>query len=209
METDITKFLSYEIKKELAERYFGFRKLIEEDKDTLEKDLRHSKQTIGNRIVLDLSRLYILLRDESLIDQFLTLTGLGEKFFYDPYILTSPTIRARVFSGVKAKGLTAKMVVIVNCVEGCIPHIGKHDREEDKQKELAEQERLFFVALTRTTSILLISSTGIIRRGDAARMSVMPSDGWHWLETTPSRFIDILGPEAPSPQLGEDYIRNM
>jgi len=107
MESDITKFLSYEIKKELADRYFGFRKLIEEDKDTLEKDLRHSNQTIGNRIVLDLSRLYILLQDEALIDQFLNLTGLGEKFFYDPYILTSPTIKARVFSGVKAKGLTA------------------------------------------------------------------------------------------------------
>jgi hypothetical protein len=47
------------------------------------------------------------LQDESLIDQFLTLTGLGEKFFYDPYIPTSPTIREKVFSGVKAKGLTA------------------------------------------------------------------------------------------------------
>ena len=35
MEHDIAKVLSYEIKKELADRYFGFRKIIEDDKEDL------------------------------------------------------------------------------------------------------------------------------------------------------------------------------
>jgi DNA helicase-2/ATP-dependent DNA helicase PcrA len=110
----------------------------------------------------------------------------------------------------KAKGLEAKMVVVVNCLEGCMPHIKrKYDSEQQKQEDLAEQERLFFVALTRTTNILLISSTGIMRRGDVARMSVMAGTGWYWSETPPSRFIDMLGPKAPRPQLGEDYLQNM
>ena len=110
----------------------------------------------------------------------------------------------------KAKGLEAKMVIVVNCLEGCIPHIDKkYDSERRKQEDLAEQERLFFVALTRTTNILLISSTGIMRRGDVARMSVMAGTEWYWSETPPSRFIDMLGPNAPSPQLGEDYLQNM
>lgn len=109
----------------------------------------------------------------------------------------------------KAKGLTAKMVVIVNCLEGCIPYRGEYDNKADEQKELAEQERLFFVALTRTANILLISSTGIMRRGDIARMGVKRGAEWYWSTTQPSSFIDMLGPEAPAPQLGEDYIRNM
>lgn len=110
----------------------------------------------------------------------------------------------------KAKGLEAKMVIVVNCLEGCIPHIDKkYDSERQKQEDLAEQERLFFVALTRTTNILLISSTGIMRRGDVARMSVMAGTEWYWSETPPSRFIDMLGPNAPPPQLGEDYLQNM
>jgi len=109
----------------------------------------------------------------------------------------------------KAKGLTAKMVVIVNCLEGCIPHVGEYESEDEKQKDLAEQERLFFVALTRTTKILIISSTAIMRRGDVARMSVMAGTEWYWSETMPSRFINMLGPNAPSPLIGEDYIRNM
>lgn len=151
MESDITKFLSYEIKKELADRYFGFRKLIEEDKGSLEKDLRHSSQTIGNRIVLDLSRIYILLKDESLIDQFLTLTGLGEKFFYDPYIPTSPTIRERVFSGVKAKGLTAsgRFKNLFMCLYEALQKDIEEYREKlteliDSQETIEEEINLFY-----------------------------------------------------------------
>jgi superfamily I DNA/RNA helicase len=109
----------------------------------------------------------------------------------------------------KAKGLEAKMVVVVNCLEGCIPSFGDYKGEKEKQEQLAEQERLFFVSLTRTTNILLLSSTGIMRRGDAARMKVTASTRRYWPETAPSRFIDMLGPKAPSPQRGEDYIRNM
>lgn len=109
----------------------------------------------------------------------------------------------------KAKGLTAKMIVIANCLEGCIPYIGDYANEQVQQEALAEQERLFFVSLTRTTNILIISSTAIMRRGEAARLSVVPGDGIFWSETHPSRFIDMLGQSAPHPVIGEDYISQM
>jgi len=109
----------------------------------------------------------------------------------------------------KAKGLTAKMVVIVNCLEGCIPYVDDYASGQEKQDALAEQERLFFVALTRTTNILIISSTAIMKRGDVARLSVVPGSGWYWSETQPSRFINMLGPNAPAPIIGEDYVRQM
>jgi len=105
----------------------------------------------------------------------------------------------------KAKGLTAKMIVIANCLEGCIPFIGDYPNEQ----AMAEQERLFFVSLTRTTNILIISSTAIMRRGEAARLSVVPGEGTFWSETHPSRFIDMLGQSAPAPVIGEDYITQM
>lgn len=109
----------------------------------------------------------------------------------------------------KAKGLTAKMVVIANCLDGCIPYVGDYASEKKKQEALAEQERLFFVSLTRTTNILIISSTAIMRRGEAARLSVVPGGGRFWSETQPSRFIDMLGKTAPTPIIGEDYVRRM
>lgn len=107
MTSDISQFLNYEIKKELADRYFGFRKLIEEDKAHLEKDIYHHTRTVGQRIVVDLNRIYIMLQDEELIRRFLEITGLEEKFYYDPYILTAPNLRSRIFAGVKTWGLTA------------------------------------------------------------------------------------------------------
>lgn len=107
MTSDISDVLNYEIKKELADRYFGFRKLIEQDKALLKQDIRHHTLTLGQRILFDLNRIYIMLQDEKLIRRFLQLTKLEEKFYYDPYILTSPTLRARIFSGVKTWGLTA------------------------------------------------------------------------------------------------------
>lgn len=109
----------------------------------------------------------------------------------------------------KAKGLTAKMVVIANCLEGCIPYVDDYASEKEKQDALAEQERLFFVALTRTTNILIISSTAIMRRGDVARLSVVPGAGWYWFETQPSSFIYMLGQTAPTPIIGEDYVKQL
>jgi superfamily I DNA/RNA helicase len=102
------------------------------------------------------------------------------------------------------------MVVIANCLEGCIPyHVDDSVSEPEKQVILAEQERLFFVALTRTTNILVISSSGIMRRGDIARLGAVPGSGRWWPETPPSRFINMLGTAAPDPIIGEDYMEQV
>ena len=45
MDLDIAKVMAYEIKKEMAERYFGFRRLIEEDKEKLAAQIRRQTMT--------------------------------------------------------------------------------------------------------------------------------------------------------------------
>ncbi len=103
---DITKILSFEVKKEIAERYFGFRKRIESDKDQYEQRLTASSLELENDIGFDLIRIYILLHSEDLIRQFIRLVGLPQDFFYDPYFVQSATIRRRVFCGQKLRGWT-------------------------------------------------------------------------------------------------------
>ena len=105
---DLTKILSFEVKKEIAERYFGFRKRIEDDKDLYEQRLTISSLELENKIGFDLIRIYILLQSEDLIHRFTHLVGLPEKFFYDPYFVLSPTIRKRAFSGRKLRGWTKR-----------------------------------------------------------------------------------------------------
>ncbi len=105
---DIDQMLSIEIKKEIADRYFGFRKLIEENIQDYDNQvlssLRHLEQNTG----FDLVRIYILLKDEQLIHNFFQAVGLDERLFFDPYLMESPTIRKRVFTGREVHGLTRK-----------------------------------------------------------------------------------------------------
>jgi hypothetical protein len=106
MMQDIDQMLSIEVKKEIADRYFGFRKLIEDDIQLYDDQVLASIRSLEQKVGFDLVRLYILLKDTQLIHDFFQIAGLDERLFYDPYLTESPTIRKRVFAGRSAHGLT-------------------------------------------------------------------------------------------------------
>ena len=103
---DMESFLSFEVKKELADRYFGSRKLIEDDRQQYDQKIQEAYRLLECTVGYDLIRLYILLRQESLIHDFFRLTGLRDDIFLDPYVLSSATIRQRLFAGLRFRGLT-------------------------------------------------------------------------------------------------------
>lgn len=105
---DLNSTLAFEVKKELADRYFGFRKIIEEDTNEYQKKIIASALELENVIGFDLVRLYVLLQDNDLIKDLFRLTGLGEILFYDQYISKSPSIRKRVLADLPIHGLTRK-----------------------------------------------------------------------------------------------------
>lgn len=151
MEQDIAKVLAYEVKKELADRYFGFRRLIEEDKEALDRSIRQQSLTMEQQICLDLVRIYILLRDETLIQEFCELTGLKKAMFYDPYVVQSTTIRRSVFEGVRASGLTMAARfrnLILNSYATLVEHVDRYLKrfgELRTERETIEEEiRLFY-----------------------------------------------------------------
>lgn len=104
VEADISKALTYQVKREIAERYFGVRKLIEEDRNSLDRMVSDLRRRYEQRIGRDLVRIYVLLRDPALIDRFLALIGLEDRPFYDPYVVESATSRARLLKEVKTHG---------------------------------------------------------------------------------------------------------
>ncbi len=103
---DIDKILSLEIKRELAGRYFGFRKLIEDDIKDYDQQVLNSFYQLEQNIGFNLIRLYILLNDEDLIHNFFQLAGFRDDIFFDPYLLESRTIKKRVFKNIKTRGIT-------------------------------------------------------------------------------------------------------
>ncbi|MDH4318981.1 MAG: hypothetical protein OEV64_11360 [Desulfobulbaceae bacterium] len=106
MEQNIEDVLALEIKKQIADRYFGFRKLIEEDIREYDNQILNSSARLERIIGFEFVRIYILLKDEKLIHSFFSLVGQHDLPFYDPYLTESPTIRKRLFSGLKVRGFT-------------------------------------------------------------------------------------------------------
>ena len=110
----------------------------------------------------------------------------------------------QVMSLHKSKGLTRKVVVVTSCCQGLIPTRSKELqmlRFESREQELEEQRRLFYVAITRSKKVLVLSSFRRIEYADAMRMNVYAPSGM----TTASRFIRELGPTAPRSQAGVEW----
>ena len=108
----------------------------------------------------------------------------------------------RVMSLHKSKGLTAKLVVVMGCIEGMIPRIDYTAPQADRQRSLEEQRRLFYVALTRTTETLILSSVTHIPVQQAFQMGLGVAGG----QVQASRFINELGPTRPAPIAGDALV---
>jgi DNA helicase II / ATP-dependent DNA helicase PcrA len=109
----------------------------------------------------------------------------------------------RVMSLHKSKGLTSKVVIISGCTQGLIPFVNTDETPQEAAITLCEQRRLFYVAITRCTETLVISSTAWMPRKFAWKIGarVAPGRGAK-AATIASQFIYELGPTAPASKLG-------
>jgi len=135
---DIDKALTYEIRKEMADRYFGFRRLIQDDTEELAAAIRRSL-SIEERICVDVVRICLLLGDEELISEFFAIIGIEPDLFYDPYMLESETIRKRLLTGLKMHGLTRAgrfKNLIFDLYQSLVEHV---DHYREKYAELIDE----------------------------------------------------------------------
>ncbi|MBU0483337.1 MAG: hypothetical protein KKB30_02330 [Proteobacteria bacterium] len=147
----LDEVMSSEIKREIAQRYFGFRKLIEEDELALSEKIKHYSYILQKRISFDLIRIYVLLRDEEIVLAFLELAGLHEKLFYDPYLAQSPNISRRVLACQRFHGFFRAnrfKNFIFDCYENLIFHTELYHRKvselEDEQVIITEEIKQFY-----------------------------------------------------------------
>ena len=111
----------------------------------------------------------------------------------------------------KGKGLTADLVVVAGCVKGFIPTWDEQVPLAEQQRQIEEQRRLFYMAITRTTHYIILSS---FRRIDAATAHKMGAKfrqhfGRDKVQTIASRFIAELGESAPKPIRGEELLNRL
>ena len=151
MKPGFEDFMAIELKKEIAERYFGFRKMIEEDNLDLVEKMKYQIAILEKRISFELIRIYILLQNDDIIHEFMQLTGWEEKLFYEPYITESETIRKKVFKGIKVRGLTRGghfKNLVFDAYERLVAHV-EHYRANLEEIEMSretinEEIKLFY-----------------------------------------------------------------
>ena len=112
----------------------------------------------------------------------------------------------RIMSLQKSKGLTAKCVVIVGCMAGALPMLRADYSPAMATQAYEEQRRLFYVALTRITETLVISSaaTGLFQ--DVVTMGIPTSrsvNGYCAIRSSP--YISELGASSPQVVSGNQW----
>lgn len=105
----------------------------------------------------------------------------------------------RVMSLHKSKGLTAKIVIVAGCVAGAMPTLTESS-DTPIEAQYNEQRRLFYVAITRATSTLVISSSAsmLLRDAMASGVEFTRKLPYGRVMTPASPFITELGATAPA-----------
>lgn len=115
----------------------------------------------------------------------------------------------RLMSLHKSKGLTANLVVVVGCLEGLLPSVNYDGDDAEQARSLEEQRRLFYVAITRTTDTLVLSSVANLPFKSVKRMGARsPASTSAVTARKTSRFISELGPACPRAISGEQFLKD-
>ncbi|MGI8836531.1 MAG: ATP-dependent helicase [Pyrinomonadaceae bacterium] len=136
---------------------------------------------------------------------------VGQLFDFLKTAVTQPEMPeegdyVRVMSLHKSKGLTTKVAIVAGCIQGLIPFQDFDQPIQEQQAILAEQRRLFYVAITRCTEILVLSSAIQLERDLAWRIGAQVRRGGGPLANAiASRFLQELGTGAPQPLLGANW----
>ncbi len=118
----------------------------------------------------------------------------------------------RIMSLHKSKGLSSPIVVIAGCVDGLLPAEPEDGTPlAERQKQLEEQRRLFYVGVTRVKAApisnrpgtLLLTGSQSMTLADAMQSGIRPAGVRYGIVSLHlSRFIPELGPSAPAPIAG-------
>ncbi len=148
---DIDKMLSFEVKKEIADRYFGFRKMIEEDITSHEEMVETALNQLKKKVADDLTRLKTLLKYPEINLLFLKTSGLEEteKIISRPEFAVD--MKKADFTHIRPHGITRKgrfrnmLFSIYDELSNSINSYGKlYKQIDEEQQTICEEIKLFY-----------------------------------------------------------------
>jgi hypothetical protein len=207
---DLSNILSFEVKKEIADRYFGFRKIIEEDTNLYKQNIIALSLDLETSIGFDLVRIYTLLHDNDLIRTFFSITGLSERLFFHCHINKSPVARKRILSTGKIHGLTRKSRfknMFFDTYSDLHDHIIEYRSSLSQLTEdrdtIREQINIFYRKNDITGIMQFLRGLDSISTGEVASLQPSPKADFHQglddkLRLTPPDPVEDLLPIIPA-----------
>lgn len=132
------------------------------------------------------------------------------------FMITQPEIPSdeedlvRVMTLHKSKGLTAEVVVVAGCVEEFLPTLRANLKPAARAAAFEEQRRLFYVAVTRATRVLVVSASVRMPSKEAYGMGARRGRRYGKdLLLAASPFITELGPACPRPIKGGQLLEGL
>lgn len=116
----------------------------------------------------------------------------------------------RVMSAYKAKGLTVKLAILAGTIHTWVPTVDENLTGDEQRRQEEEQRRLLYVALTRPTDALVVSSfrsmpSATVYGTQAKALQHRQGRGIGLA----SQFIEEMGAAAPQAVLGEVLLDEM
>ena len=112
----------------------------------------------------------------------------------------------RIMSLHKSKGLTADYVFVLGCIERLLPAYSSAESQSERLRDLEEQRRLFYVAITRVRRFLLLSNTEQLSMRDVNSMNMGFTTSKYVFYTSATRFLKELGPLCPPSVSGKEFL---
>ena len=111
----------------------------------------------------------------------------------------------RIMTAHKSKGLTSRVVIVARCCDGLVPFRAGWLTEDERAAKMAEDRRLFYVAITRCGEILVLSSFVAMTVGECHGLRIPRARHAGRRHAMPSPFIEELGPAAPGAISGDAW----
>lgn len=194
-------------------RIANVKKRFEELLGELEKIRGRSGEELVNKLFPKKKTWASALREAALADSASDMTPAAilerlRRMITQPEVPESSDF-VRIMSLHKAKGLTAKVTIVLGAIQGLIPLLLEDGTPAEKEEVVKEHRRVFYVAITRATDILCVSSFRMLEKNLAYRMRVPTrSSSGAYGKVITSQFVNELGPHAPKVQQGVEWRRN-
>ncbi|MGB3209848.1 MAG: hypothetical protein WBB19_03995 [Desulforhopalus sp.] len=148
---DFTKALTFEIKQDIANRYFGFRKRIETECSEYLVRLQGAGQQYLVGIELEMQRMQCLLREEDMFLSFLHFSKLPEKVVTCRVNTKNSSQWRLLFADLRGKGLTRKrryQNLIYTIYNSLAVHISKYHETfielEEEHEDICKEIKSFY-----------------------------------------------------------------